>query len=71
MLNKLVGIFRGVTSMLDNGNAVDILYLDFAKAFDKVPHQRLIKKLLAYGIGGKVAHWIENWLSNRRQRVYI
>src|SRR5215813_148701 len=49
-LTNLLEFFEEVTSMLDNGNAVDILYLDFAKAFDKVPHQRLIKKVLAYGI---------------------
>ncbi len=48
-----------------------MLYLDFAKAFDKVPHRRLIDKLEAHGISGKISGWIEEWLSGRRQRVCI
>jgi len=60
-----------VTKELDEGNSVDLIYLDFAKAFDKVPYNRLFKKLKAHGIGGKILNWIENWLNNRRQRVCI
>src|ERR1043165_4559980 len=51
--------------------AVDLIYLDFAKAFDKVPLCRLFKKLEAHGIGGNVLNWIKEWLSNRRQKVCI
>ena len=47
------------------------LYLDFAKAFDKVPHQRLLAKIKAAGIDGHVATWIASWLSNRTQRVVL
>ena len=50
---------------------MDVIYLDFQKAFDKVPHKRLIMKLNAMGIKGKTLHWIENWLSGRLQRVVI
>jgi hypothetical protein len=60
-----------VTKFLDEGVPVDIIYLDFAKAFDKVPHARLLKKLEAHGIGGQYARWIKNWLADRRQRVNI
>jgi hypothetical protein len=56
---------------VDNGNCVDIVYLDFSKAFDKVPHLRLITKLKKYGISGKVLVWIQQWLSNRKQRVVL
>jgi hypothetical protein len=45
------------------------IYLDFQKAFDKVPHQRLLKKVQALGINGMVYTWIEDWLKNRTQRV--
>jgi len=45
--------------------------LDFAKAFDKVPHQRLLSKLKSHGISGRVLDWIENWLSGRVQRVQV
>ncbi|XP_065650450.1 uncharacterized protein LOC136078597 [Hydra vulgaris] len=52
-------------------HAVDIIYTDFAKAFDKVPHKRLLHKLRAYGIQGALLDWIAAWLSNRCQRVVI
>ena len=60
-----------MTKVLDEGDPLDIIYLDFAKAFDKVPHKRLIKKLEAHGIAGNVSRWIKNWLTDRRQRVNI
>jgi len=47
------------------------VYLDFLKAFDKVPHRRMLAKLEAYGISGKVLYWINAFLSNRRQRVVV
>ena len=50
---------------------IDIVYLDFAKAFDKVPHERLLRKLEAHGITGKVLQWVSSWLSNRAQRVVL
>ncbi len=54
---------RGFTSM--------IVFMDFAKAFDKVCHRALLKKLKAYGFDGKLLEWIEDFLKNRRQRVVI
>jgi hypothetical protein len=59
------------TSMLEHKNAVDIIYLDFAKAFDSVPHQRLLLKLKSYGIQGGALRWIEAFLLERRQRVRV
>ncbi|XP_065645292.1 uncharacterized protein LOC136075783 [Hydra vulgaris] len=50
---------------------VDMIYTDFAKAFDKVPHIRLLSKLKAYGISGKALMWINAWLNNRQQRFVI
>ena len=57
------------TSSLDNNIPVDILYLDFRKAFDTVPHCRLFTKLAAYGIHGKLLDWIKSYLTNRQQKV--
>jgi len=56
---------------LDNGNSVDILYLDFKKAFDSVPHARLLAKLSAYGFRGKLLGWIKTFLTGRKQQVQV
>ena len=56
---------------MDNGVPVDVIYLDFKKAFDRVPHGRLLSKVKALGINGLVAQWISNWLVDRQQRVVI
>ena len=66
MLNKFL---EEITKWIDVGSPVDITYLDFQKAFDKVPHQRLLLKLKAHGIGDSITDWIEQWLTDRRQRV--
>jgi ribonuclease P/MRP protein subunit RPP40 len=70
-LTNLLEYLETVTKLLDEGVPVDVIYLDFAKAFDKVPHARLLKKLEAHGIGGHFTRWIKNWLGGRRQRVNI
>ena len=56
---------------LDNNTPTDIIYLHFAKAFDRVPHQRLLAKLYSYGIRDPLLQWIKISLSNRTQRVKI
>ena len=63
------------TGLLDassrRGGNIDTIYLDFAKAFDTVPHQRLLMKLRGYGIEGRILTWIEAFLTGRRQRVVV
>ena len=71
MPNKFVMFFEEITKWLDDGSPVDVIYLDFQKAFDKVPHQRLILKLKSHGMGNSIINWIEQWLSDRRQMVVI
>ena len=56
---------------MDDGSPVDVIYLDFQKAFDKVPHQRLILKLKSHGMGNSIINWIEQWLTDRRHRVVV
>jgi len=68
-LTNLLEFMEEVTDKLDNGKPVDIIYLDFAKAFDKVPYQRLFKKLRSHDIRGEISLWIESWLTGRRQKV--
>ena len=55
----------------DEGHQVDVLFLDFKKAFDTVPHRRLLIKLKAYGINGDVLQWLSNFLMGRHQRVVL
>ena len=57
--------------MEDVGSPAGIIYLDFQKAFDKVPHQRLLLKLKAHGIGDNITDWIEQRLTDRRQRAVV
>ena len=54
-----------------NNTDTDVIYLDFAKAFDKVDHVILLKKLYAHGIRGKVLMWLHSYLTNRWQTVVI
>ena len=61
-LTNLLCFFEEITKWVDEGSPVDIIYLDFQKAFDKVPHQRLILKLKSHGIGNSIINWIEQWL---------
>ena len=56
---------------LDSNTPVDAAYMDFCKAFDSVPHQRLISKLKGYNINGQILNWIISFLSNRSQFVKI
>ena len=58
-LTKLMLCFlEEITKWIDEIAPVDIIYLDFQKAFDKVPHQRLLLKLKAHGIGDRITDWI-------------
>ena len=60
-LTNLLEFCDDVTGILDEGDPVDVVYLDFQKAFDKVPHKRLGCKLATHGIDGNICKWIEKW----------
>ena len=68
---QLIITTHDLASALDNRQQVDAVVLDFSKAFDHVPHQRLLQKLHHYGINTSLLHWIENFLTTRSQRVVI
>ena len=70
-VTQLLEIMEVWSGMLDEGGGIDVVYLDFRKAFDSVPHQRLLRKAQAYGIGGKLLQWIESFLTGRKQRVIV
>jgi len=56
---------------VDEGKAVDVIYLDFSKAFDTVSHSILLEKLAAHGLDGCTLRWIKNWLNGQDQRVVV
>jgi len=66
--SNLLSFLETITSLGDAKENVDAIFLDLAKAFDKVPHKRLLLELEAHGIGGLVSNWIKSWLADRRQR---
>ena len=68
---QLIRVLDIWSEILDQGGSFDVIYMDFMKAFDKVPHKRLIYKVEKYGIKGKVIDWIKDFLSNRTQCVII
>ena len=70
-LTNLLEYLDRLTEIVDSGQAADIIYLDFAKAFDKVPHCRLLAKVRAAGITGNALSWIQAWLHDRKQRVVL
>ena len=57
-LTNLLLYLEDVTEAIDESKSLDVIYLVFSKAFDKVPHQRLLLKIKAHGICGNVADWI-------------
>ena len=60
-----------ITEYLKQGETMNMVYMEMAKAFDTVPHRRLLIKLESYGINGKLLGWIDQFLTGRRQKVEI
>ncbi len=68
---QLLSVLDKWTEALDEGHSVDAIYMDFQKAFDKVPHIRLISKIKNYGVHKSLLNWIHVYLQNRTQYVTI
>ena len=68
---QLLTVFNNISEVLDAGGQTDIIYLDFSKAFDSVPHRLLHHKLKSFGFNGVLLNWFHSYLSNRKQRVLI
>ena len=69
--SQLLHVINEINKALENREQIDSIYLDFAKAFDKVDHILLLKKLRNFGITGKLLNWFNNYLSNRLQKVTV
>ena len=70
-LTQLIAHHDHILSLLEEGFNVDVVYLDFAKAFDKVDHNLVLKKAQEMGIDGKLLSWLQEFLQNRTQSVVV
>ncbi|CAM4655602.1 unnamed protein product [Caretta caretta] len=70
-LTNLIAFYDKITGSVDEGKAVDVLFLDFSKGFDTVSHSILASKLKKYGLDECTIRWIESWLDFRTQWVVI
>ncbi|CAB3989548.1 Hypothetical predicted protein [Paramuricea clavata] len=67
----IIQVLQEIGEKLDKRVQTDIIYLDFAKAFDRVDHHLLVRKLKKFGIGGTLLKWFEDYLTNHHQRVTV
>jgi len=67
----LLEVMEDFSLFIEEGCNIDIIYLDFRKAFDTVPHKRLLEKIKSYGINGKLYDWIKDFLTQRTQKVRV
>ena len=70
-LTNLTSLYDAVTGWVDEGRVVDVVCLDFSKAFDTVSHNIVLGKLRKCGLDEWTVRWTENWLNGRTQRVVI
>ena len=68
---QLISVTHEWAKVLNIHGQVDVIFLDFAKAFDSVPHEKLLLKARHYGIRGKLNEWLRDFLSDRWQRVVV
>jgi hypothetical protein len=68
---QLLAATDDLMSSFDRGEQVDVLALDFSKAFDTVPHNKLLHKVKEYGITGNILDWLEDFLCNREMTVVV
>ena len=70
-VTQLLNYLDRAADAIAEGKVVDVIYFDFAKAFDTVPHRRLLKKLEEYGVKNEVLLWVESFLKDRHQLVKV
>jgi hypothetical protein len=70
-VTQLIEVFDYIGRELDLGNQVDVIYLDMSKAFDRVSHMQLLKRLRDFGFGGNTLNWFRSYLKDRRQQTTV
>ena len=69
-VSQLLSLMDKWTEALEQGGQVDVIYTDLEKAFDKVPHEQLLRKLNSYKINNLIIGWVKSFLSERRQILF-
>ena len=69
--SQLITVCQDIADSLDNGDRIDAIIIDFSKAFDLVPHGRLLTKIANSGVDSRVVVWIKEFLLGRTQRVRV
>ena len=70
-MTNLTSFYDKVTCLVEEGKAVDVVNVDFSKAFDTVSHSILLEKLTAHGLDKCTLHWVKNWMNGQAQRVVL
>ena len=70
-LTQLLAHYDELLQNALDGKETDVIYVDFAKAFDKIDHEILLRKLALYGINGNLYKWLDNFLMDRHQYVAL
>ena len=70
-MTQLTSFLHYIGGQLNDGKQIDIIYLDMSKAFDKVNHTKLLRRLHQYGITGKLYDWFRSCLQERKQQVAV
>ena len=69
--SEVIRVCQDIAEGLDEGNGIDAILIDFSKAFDSVPHDRMLTKLAASGVDSRVVVWVRELLVDRTQRVRV
>ena len=70
-LTNLISFYDKVTRLVDEGQAVDVVYLDFSKAFDTVPHNTLMEKRVAHSLDVRMLCWVKPWMDDLAQSIAV
>ena len=69
--SQIITVCQDISDALDEATRLDVIIIDFSKAFDRVPHDRLLKKMSDSGVDPRVIVWIREFLIGRSQRVRL
>jgi hypothetical protein len=69
--SQVIAVFQDIADSMDNGDKIDAIEIDFSKAFDLLPHDRLLMKIAISGVDSRIVAWVREFLRGRTQRVKV